>query len=138
MRSRFSLYLIVRHIIIISFPIRTFGIRLDSIKGRAVFVEPQYILSELRYASLVLVHPFGTERVINSYRLVGWPPARGLPPPPVGGPPPPPPPAGFSVPVVGIPTTAPGGIVLPRPPIPDMVVAAAWFCWAICRAKGSL
>ena len=54
MRSRVSLYLIVRHIIIFSFPIRTFGIRLDSIKVALFFVESQFILSELRYASPTL------------------------------------------------------------------------------------
>ena len=72
--------------------------------------------------------------------LAGWLPAGGLPPPPppaVGSPPPPgggpplPPPA-------GIPITVPGGIVLPRPPTPARVVAAAWFCWAICNASSSL
>ena len=71
------------------------------------------------------------------------PPAGGPPPPPAGGPPPPPPPVGGFPPVpppppAGIPTTAPGGTVLPRPPTPDKVAAAAWFCCAICRARSSL
>ena len=80
------------------------------------------------------------------------PPAGGPPPPPAGGPPPPPPPAGGPAPPpppaggppvpppppAGVPTTAPGGTVLPRPPTPDRVAAAAWFCCAICRARSSL
>ena len=70
----------------------------------------------------------------------GCPPAGGLPPPPAAGGPPPPPPAGGPPPPpppppvggfppvpppppAGIPTTAPGGTVLPCPPTLDKVVA---------------
>ena len=53
--------------------------------------------------------------------LAGWPPAGGLPPPPSAAGGPPPPPVGGPPPPAGIPVTAPGGTVLPRPPTPDSI-----------------